>query len=180
MRVPTDRIDHRDHRDHRDHPSSLPACPRAASPLDAGERALSHRPRLAGLRLGWRRLATLLLWAGIATGARAPTAAAQESRPDSTSASAERGGGSGAAANDEIAASDSPRASLAAFLHLTSGARYDSAAAYLSLSAERAGEGAALSRQLRAVLDRHVRLDLDRIAGTTTGDTTDGLAAGVD
>ncbi|MEP7380160.1 MAG: mechanosensitive ion channel domain-containing protein [Gemmatimonadota bacterium] len=108
----------------------------------------------------------------------AATGAAQE-RPDSAVAAA-RSESIPHAVDDDVESPRSPRASVAAFLQLTSAARYDAAAAYLTLAPDRAGDGAALARQLRAVLDRHLRLNLDRISGGALGDTTDGLAPGVE
>ncbi len=82
--------------------------------------------------------------------------------------------------DEDVTAPRSPRASVAAFLALTAAGRYDSAATYLAVAPGGSTDGAALARQLRAVLDRHFRLDLDRISGQVAGDTADGLPPGVD
>lgn len=82
--------------------------------------------------------------------------------------------------DEDVTAPRSPRASVAAFLALTAAGRYDSAATYLAVAPGGATDRATLARQLRAVLDRHFRLDLDRISGQVAGDTTDELPPGVD
>lgn len=133
-----------------------------------------------------RRVSAFVFGVGALLSVASATGAAQGA-PDSTAnaanaANAAKGSVDSAhfAINDDVASPRSPRATVAAFLDLTAAARYDAAAAYLTLPGDSAVDGAALARQLRAVLDRHLRLDLDRISGAAAGDTTDGLAPGVD
>jgi MscS family membrane protein len=79
-----------------------------------------------------------------------------------------------AAASHQDAA-DSPRASLERFLDLARSDRFDDAAAYLDVPAARAGEGAALARRLKTVLDHHIWFELSGISGAPAGDLDDGL-----
>lgn len=111
----------------------------------------------------------------------APALAAQE-RPDSVSDTTRsaRDSAPPPPVDEDVTAPRSPRASVAAFLALTNAGRYDSAATYLAVAPGGTTDGAALARQLRAVLDRRLRLDLDKVSGQVAGDTTDGLPPGVD
>ena len=80
-----------------------------------------------------------------------------------------------------VEAPDSPRASLRAFAELaTRKGDYAGAARYLSLPAGELERGADLARQLRAVLERHLDIDVDVISPNAGGDTSDGLPTGVD
>lgn len=74
----------------------------------------------------------------------------------------------------------SPRASVQRYLELARAARFDEAARYLDLPDSLANDGPELARQLKAVLDRYVWLDLEEISPASTGDTTDGLTPRVD
>jgi len=78
------------------------------------------------------------------------------------------------------AAPDSPRAAVAAFYELCDRGHYEDAARYLALPRGRAKDGPELARQLDAVLDRRVVLDLDSLSPLATGDPQDGLPKGVD
>jgi MscS family membrane protein len=75
---------------------------------------------------------------------------------------------------------ESPRAAVEAYLTLSRAARFAEAARYLDLPAGSEGEGATLARQFKAVLDRHLWVDLERVSPAAAGDTTDGLPADVD
>jgi MscS family membrane protein len=80
----------------------------------------------------------------------------------------------------EPEAADSPRAAARAFLELsTRQGDYAGAARYLVLSA---GEerGPELARRLRAVLERHLDVDLDAVSPASEGNLQDGLPDGVD
>jgi MscS family membrane protein len=80
----------------------------------------------------------------------------------------------------EATAEQSPRASLARFLELCRAGSYDEAARYLELPQSLSSQAQELARRLKAVLDRHVWLDLSRISSQPDGDTDDGLPAGID
>lgn len=75
---------------------------------------------------------------------------------------------------------DSPRASITRFLDLTRQRRYDEAGAYLAVSETQAPRAAELARYLKAVLDRHLWVDLERLSPRAAGDEKDGLPAGMD
>ncbi len=77
-------------------------------------------------------------------------------------------------------APDSPRASLAAYLDLARRGRYAEAARYLSLPEGQTGRGPELARRLKAVLDRHLWIDLDGISPLSEGNPADGQPARVD
>ncbi|HVO11328.1 MAG TPA: mechanosensitive ion channel family protein [Vicinamibacteria bacterium] len=72
-------------------------------------------------------------------------------------------------------AADSPRASVRAFLDLTHRGDYTMAARHLVLTAGDERLGPELARRLRAVLDRHLDLDLDTVSPASEGDLQDGL-----
>lgn len=75
---------------------------------------------------------------------------------------------------------DSPRASITRFLDLTRQRQYDEAAAYLAVSETQRPRAAELARYLKAVLDRHLWVDLERMSPRSAGDERDGLPAGMD
>jgi MscS family membrane protein len=77
-------------------------------------------------------------------------------------------------------ASDSPRASARAFLDLTQKADYEAAARYLQVPPGEEGRRAELARRLRAVLERHLDVDLDALSPVSQGSGEDGLPPGVD
>ena len=77
-------------------------------------------------------------------------------------------------------APDSPRASLAAYLDLARRGRYAEAARYLSLPEGQAYRGPELARRLKAVLDRHLSIDLDSLSPLSEGNPTDGQPARVE
>lgn len=76
----------------------------------------------------------------------------------------------------EAARPDSPRTSLQAYLDLAREGRHADAARYLDAPTD----GPRLARLLKAVLDRHVWFDLDKISPASQGDAADGLPANVE
>ena len=86
-----------------------------------------------------------------------------------------------AAPAPEPEASDSPRAAGRAFLELTTRkGDYAGAARYLVLPQGEEARGPELARRLRAVLERHVDVDLDALSPASDGELKDGLPDGVD
>ncbi|HSD28456.1 MAG TPA: mechanosensitive ion channel family protein, partial [Vicinamibacteria bacterium] len=77
-------------------------------------------------------------------------------------------------------ASDSPRASARAFLDLARKADYEAAARYLQVPPGEEGRRPELARRLRAVLERHLDIDLDALSPLSPGSGGDGLPPGVD
>ena len=77
-------------------------------------------------------------------------------------------------------APDSPRASLLAFLDATRASRWNEAARYLALPGDLAARGPELAERLKAVLDRHLLIDIDQVSPVSGGRTDDGLAPGVE
>lgn len=71
-------------------------------------------------------------------------------------------------------APDSPRASITAYLELCRAGRFAEASRYLSLSGLDTG-GTELTRRLKAVLDRHLWVDLDSLSPLAEGQAGDGL-----
>ena len=69
----------------------------------------------------------------------------------------------------------SPRSALEQFLSLARAGRYGDAAAYLDVADSLRARAPVLASQLKAVLDRHLWVDLDRISTLAVGDTADGL-----
>ena len=81
----------------------------------------------------------------------------------------------------EAEAADSPRAAARAFLELTTKkGDYAGAARYLVLPAGEDERGPELARRLRAVLERHLDIDLDALSAASEGNLQDGLPDGVD
>lgn len=77
-------------------------------------------------------------------------------------------------------APDSPRAALRDYLELCRQGRFGEAAGYLSVSAERRAEAPEMARRLKAVLDRHLWIDLDQVSPLSEGDEEDGLARDIE
>ena len=77
-------------------------------------------------------------------------------------------------------APDSPRAALRDYLELCRQGRFAEAAGYLGVSAERRAEAPEMARRLKAVLDRHLWIDLDRVSPLSEGDEEDGLARDIE
>ena len=74
----------------------------------------------------------------------------------------------------------SPRAALEQFFSLARGGRYADAAAYLDLPDSSRDARAAAVRRIKAVLDRELWIDLDRVSPEPAGNTADGLPAGIE
>jgi MscS family membrane protein len=78
-------------------------------------------------------------------------------------------------------APDSPRASARAFIDLAARkADFKGAARYLQVPAGEEDRGPELARRLRAVLERHLAIDLDALSPLAEGSSQDGLPPGVD
>lgn len=75
---------------------------------------------------------------------------------------------------------DSPRAAVERYLTLARDARFDEAASYLDLPSAQRDHGPALARQLKAVLDRHLWIDLEKISPRAAGDLEDDLPPGME
>jgi MscS family membrane protein len=86
-----------------------------------------------------------------------------------------------ATAVPEHEAPDSPRASARAFVDLTTRkGDYAAAARYLVAPAGEEALGPERARRLRAVLERHLDIDMDTLSPASEGNTGDGLPEGVD
>ncbi|HMI83482.1 MAG TPA: mechanosensitive ion channel family protein [Polyangiaceae bacterium] len=81
---------------------------------------------------------------------------------------------------EEAIDSDSPRTSLSDFLAACDRGDYQHAAELLELLPTESARGPALARKLKAVLDRHLSLDLDSVSAESLGSRADGLAATTD
>jgi MscS family membrane protein len=81
---------------------------------------------------------------------------------------------------DLAIAPDSPRVSLQAYLDAGRAGAWEKAARYLALPEVQKAEGPILAERLKAVLDRHVWFDLERISPASGGDRDDGLSPGVE
>ncbi len=124
-------------------------------------------PALGVLALG------ATLWASPAAGAPRK-AASPETRPQATPSPK-------ASPEPAVEAPDSPRASLRAFLDLTTRrGDYKGAARYLTLPPEDEARGPELAWRLRAVLERRLDVDLDTVSPLAEGDAQDNLPPGVD
>jgi MscS family membrane protein len=78
-------------------------------------------------------------------------------------------------------APDSPRASARAFIDLAARkGDYGAAARHLQLPPGEEGRGPELARRLRAVLERHLDIDIDALSPLSPGNADDGLPPGVD
>ena len=96
--------------------------------------------------------------------------------------------GAGAAASPSPSATpepaaeapDSPRASLRSFVELTRKGKYAEAARYLVLDGSDRERGPELASRLRAVLDRHLDLDLDAVSPLPEGNRDDALPPGTE
>ena len=77
-------------------------------------------------------------------------------------------------------APDSPRASVEHFFELSRVGENAEAAGYLDLSEAQKPEGAQLARRLKAVLDRQIWIDVERISPLPMGAHVDKLPAGVE
>lgn len=72
-------------------------------------------------------------------------------------------------------APDSPRAALDEFLSLANSGDFGSAAAFLDLAPDQRSRGRDLAERLKAVLDRHLWIDLEAVSPLSGGDLEDGL-----
>jgi MscS family membrane protein len=125
-------------------------------------------------RLGGAGGPAASLLAAICCLAAEAAAAAQPPGPGRVAGASGRDAGSAAQAAVE-AAPGSPRESLATYLDLARDGRFDEAARYLSLSTGQEPRGPQLAARLKAVLDRHLWLDLDLVSALPEGDVGDGL-----
>jgi MscS family membrane protein len=73
-----------------------------------------------------------------------------------------------------------PRESVSQFLDLARQRRFAEAAAYLDVPAPERARAPELARRFKAVLDRHLWLDLEAISANAQGNTADDLPALVD
>jgi MscS family membrane protein len=80
----------------------------------------------------------------------------------------------------ETDVSDSPRGAISAFLEATRAGQYERAARFLGTPAPEVGDPLHLAFQLKAVLDRHLWVDLEAVSPDPQGDPGDGLEPGVD
>jgi len=76
--------------------------------------------------------------------------------------------------------SDSPRASLSEYLTACNNGQYALAAEFLELSPTETARGPVLARMLKAVLDRHLSIDLEAISADSLGQRTDALPPNTD
>jgi len=106
-----------------------------------------------------------------------PLAAAQPAPPAPAPASASDVGAPPPEVAEQ-AAPDSPRVSVASYLDLTREGRYAEAAKYLDLPPN--VHGPTLARRLKAVLDRHIWVNLEQLSPDPLGDLNDNLPPGVD
>jgi MscS family membrane protein len=107
----------------------------------------------------------------LAQGGLAPGRPANAGRQSSDSAGAD---------TTTEAAAGSPRAALEQFFALAREGRYAEAGAYLDLRETDPRARADAARRLKAVLDRDLWIDLDRVSPNPSGDTNDGLPSGVE
>lgn len=70
----------------------------------------------------------------------------------------------------------SPRAAVQRFLDLTRAGNYHEAGALLELSASREAQRERLTRRLKAVLDRRLWIDIDKVSDSPGGALNDGLS----
>ena len=137
----------------------------------------AHRTRTVA-----RAIARTLALVGLSAGALAHGTEAQGLAPRPTRPQADSASPSAAAATTlrSEPSPGSPRAALEQFFSLARAGRFAEAGAFLH-AADSAPEARALAaRQLKAVLDRHLWVDLEGVSPLTGGDTTDGLPAGVE
>jgi len=118
-------------------------------------------------------LFALLIWGLLAAPIRsayggpatAPSANAREPAPAPT---------------EEKVESDSPRASLSEYLTACNNGQYALAAEFLELLPSEAARGPELARMLKAVLDRHLSIDLEAVSGDSLGQRSDTLSPHTD
>jgi MscS family membrane protein len=140
-----------------------------------------HQPSSSVRRGPLRRFAALLaalllLGAGSARVAPAQGVCA----PARSGSAAAQGPDSSGADTTAEAAAGSPRAALEQFFALARAGRYADAAAYLDQRETDPAARADAARRLKAVLDRDLWIDLDRVSPSPAGDTSDDLPSGVE
>jgi MscS family membrane protein len=108
----------------------------------------------------------------------AQAVSAQLPRP--TSARSDTATADSTAAEPVEASPGSPRVAVEQFLTLARAGSYGEAAAYLDVPDSVRNSAPLLARRLKAVLDRHLWVDLERVSPLTLGDTTDGLPPGTE
>jgi len=81
---------------------------------------------------------------------------------------------------DRAAEPDSPRAAVQTFLDLAREGRWKEAARYLELEEAQPDRGPVLARRLKAVLDRHLWVDLDAVSPVPEGRQDDRLPPDTD
>ena len=92
----------------------------------------------------------------------------------SFAAGADAGTDAGQQPIEEPVAPDSPRAAVQTFLELCRRSQYEEAAAYLDLARNGdKGRGPELAQRLKAVLDRHAWIELEKISPRPEGDLSD-------
>lgn len=77
------------------------------------------------------------------------------------------------ALDEQVVAPDSPRASMREFLALAKDGNYEAASRYLELAP--GADGAKAARQLKAVLDRHLWIDVELLSPEPLGEPDDRL-----
>lgn len=77
-------------------------------------------------------------------------------------------------------ARESPRAAVKRFMELCEQGHYASAGRYLTLPPGQGERGADLARRFKAVLDRHLLIDVTNVSPLAEGEESDGLPPGVD
>jgi MscS family membrane protein len=88
--------------------------------------------------------------------------------------------GSAPAPLEEKIDSDSPRASLSEYLTACNTGRYARAAEFLELLPNESAGGPVMARMLKAVLDRHLSIDLEAISADSLGHRSDNLPPNTD
>ena len=118
-----------------------------------------HRERA---RFSFAALGVLILFAVSSSSALAQEGAATNTAP--------------LAAPAEEAKRESPRAAVETFLELTRAQRFAEAGRLLDVTKLEESRRAELARRLKAVLDRRLWLDLEKVSAAEAGDLSDGLA----
>jgi len=126
---------------------------------------------------GFRGIARAVAIACVFAGLVSNEAIAQGMLPRTGTARADSARADSARAAAAEASPGSPRAAIEQFLSLARAGRYEDAGGYIGAGAATAAARATVARQLKAVLDRHLWVDLERVSPLPGGDTTDGLPA---
>jgi len=127
-----------------------------------------------------RPLALLVLIGALCAGLAGPALAQAPPATPAASTSSSPASAEPEEGQEESVSPDSPRASVAAYLDAARQGKWEEAARYLSLPADRKSDGPKLAEELKAVLDRYLWLDLEQISAEPGGQTDDSLPAGVD